>query len=991
MPPRSLRLLSIAVALSSLLMLVSASSAAAGIRFAAPGGTGVNPCNDSERPCSIFTAADAGAPGTSVMAGDEIILAPGNYSDTAGDLGPVGSAPIQLKEGVSLHGEAGQPRPVITLARPQGQATAALSVASNDTVSHIEIDTATAFVDIGIQGGIVEDLVARSSASGARVCNQIAGLLRDSVCLNTGPGGSALGLDGSATGSPTFGIELRSVTAVATGAGSAGLSFRFSGSSGHPSVVVTGIGVIARGAASDVRAEGLSVDPHTPGTGANVNVTLSNSDYKTITKTTDEGLGTAEVSPTGGATTNIEDAPLLAADGFHELAASPTVGKGTTDTASGTTDIDGQPRTVGLFADIGADELANSTATRLVCAPTALVLSAGDSATCTATVTDISASPAGPTGDVQFKTSGNGSFSENGVCNLAPAVEGRARCQLSYTPSQIDLGNHMITATYLGDEIHPQSEGHATIRIVRAIRFAAPGGTGRDPCNEADKPCSIFTAANEGEGAQPGDEVILAPGNYSDTAGDLGPGKTVSLKEGISLHGEAGQPRPVITLASGVPLGLLAFPEDTVSHIEIDSAVARNNFRAIGGTVEDVVSRSSARAGLACGGFGGTIRDSACLSSGLESVALLDIMESPLVSDTEVLRNVTAVATGSESEGMALDAASPDGSAVGSNFTVNASGVIARGTEEDVRAAAFAKSAIPGTGANLKVVFDHSDYVTTATETDGGEGTVRVTKAGSQTNIKAAPLFAADGFHELPGSPTVNAGATDELSGEADIDGQPRTIGSAADIGADELGQPTSTTVSCLPAVVAPGTASTCTATIADTAAEASAPGGTVSFTSDGQGRFANSGGCALAPAGAGKASCRLNYTTGAAGARTDKITASYPGDIRHEKSQGTAQVQTTAAPNTTAPNTTIKKRPRKKTAARQARFTFVADQAGSSFQCKLDRKPFKACRSPFKQRVKGGRHVFQVWAINPQGVADPTPAVFRWTVRKVKRHRRGA
>jgi hypothetical protein len=979
---RWLRLFSVALTVSGLLALAGAASAAAGIRFAAPGGTGANPCNDSGHPCSIFTAA---ADGQGVKSGDEVILAPGNYSDTAGDLGSAAGT-VRLKEGISLHGEAGQPRPVITLARPQGQVAAAFIVSPNDTVSHLEIDTATALVDISIQGGIVEDLIARSSASGAHTCIQFAGLLRDSACLNTGSGGFALGLDGDSTGSPSIALTLRNVTAVATGAGSAGLSFKFSGVNGQPSVAVIGKGVIARGAAGDVVAEGLSVNPQMPGTGAKVTVALSESDYKKIKTNTDGGGGSALVSPTGPATTNIEDEPLLDADGFHELAASPTVGKVTADSTSGATDIDGQPRTVGLFADIGADEFANSTATGVRCAPVALQV--GDEATCTATVTDVSAGPVIPTGSVEFKSNGDGNFSGGGVCDLASAPDGKALCHLSYTPTEIDSGNHEITANYIGDEIHPQSQGHATVRLVGSIRFAAPGGMGTDPCNEVDNPCSLFTAADETQGAEPGDEVVLTPGSYSDAAGDLGPDKSVLFKEGISVHGEAGQPRPVITLTSPASSGLLA-SEDTVSHIEIDTAVAAESIEAVGGTVEDVISRSSTAGGASCRAFGGTIRDSVCLSSGSKSDALAVTLQQGSTGGTEALRNVTAVATGSESTGLELTAVAPGASIPGPTFTVSASGVMARGTEHDVLARSLSSGA-PGSGPNMNAVFDHSDYASTATETDQGLGTAAITHAGTRTNIEATPLLAADGFHELPGSPTVNAGATDELSGETDIDGQPRTLDGAADIGADELGQPTEATVSCLPAAVTPGAAVTCTATITDTGTEASAPAGTVRFTSDGPGRFAAAG-CVLAPAATGKASCRLNYTTSAAGIRIDKVTASYPGDVRHEKSQGSTSLQIIAAPNRTAPKTTIKARPRKKTAVRRARFTFTADQSGSSFQCKLDRKPFRACRSPFTAKVRSGRHVFQVRAINPQGIADPSPAVFRWTVGKARRQRRGA
>ncbi len=81
------------------------------------------------------------------------------------------------------------------------------------------------------------------------------------------------------------------------------------------------------------------------------------------------------------------------------------------------------------------------------------------------------------------------------------------------------------------------------------------------------------------------------------------------------------------------------------------------------------------------------------------------------------------------------------------------------------------------------------------------------------------------------------------------------------------------------------------------------------------------------------------------------------------------------------APQTKISKHPRAKTALRVARFAFSSDQAGSTFQCKLDKAPFKSCRSPFKHKMKRGRHVFQVRAVNFAGAVDSTPAAFRWKV----------
>jgi len=80
-------------------------------------------------------------------------------------------------------------------------------------------------------------------------------------------------------------------------------------------------------------------------------------------------------------------------------------------------------------------------------------------------------------------------------------------------------------------------------------------------------------------------------------------------------------------------------------------------------------------------------------------------------------------------------------------------------------------------------------------------------------------------------------------------------------------------------------------------------------------------------------------------------------------------------------PKTKITKGPKKRTEKRKARFAFTSDEEGSTFECKVDKKPFKPCTSPKKVRVKPGRHVFKVEATDPGGNTDPTPAKRRWRV----------
>jgi glucose/arabinose dehydrogenase len=83
-------------------------------------------------------------------------------------------------------------------------------------------------------------------------------------------------------------------------------------------------------------------------------------------------------------------------------------------------------------------------------------------------------------------------------------------------------------------------------------------------------------------------------------------------------------------------------------------------------------------------------------------------------------------------------------------------------------------------------------------------------------------------------------------------------------------------------------------------------------------------------------------------------------------------------------PRTRIVKRPARRTGATTARFSFRSSQPGSRFRCRLDRGGFRGCRSPRAYRhLRPGRHAFRVYAVAPNGAADPTPAVFRWVLAR--------
>jgi hypothetical protein len=88
------------------------------------------------------------------------------------------------------------------------------------------------------------------------------------------------------------------------------------------------------------------------------------------------------------------------------------------------------------------------------------------------------------------------------------------------------------------------------------------------------------------------------------------------------------------------------------------------------------------------------------------------------------------------------------------------------------------------------------------------------------------------------------------------------------------------------------------------------------------------------------------------------------------------------ASPVASVPQTRILGGPGRESRHGAARFEFESDEPGSTFQCKLDGKPFRTCRSPRKYGgLAPGAHLFEVRAVDPGGNADASPAKRRFTV----------
>ncbi len=107
--------------------------------------------------------------------------------------------------------------------------------------------------------------------------------------------------------------------------------------------------------------------------------------------------------------------------------------------------------------------------------------------------------------------------------------------------------------------------------------------------------------------------------------------------------------------------------------------------------------------------------------------------------------------------------------------------------------------------------------------------------------------------------------------------------------------------------------------------------------------------------------------------------------------SSGCAPTPVTYVEDSLAPRTRITLAPGVKTRRRTAVFRFLdaTGDPGTTFLCKLDRRKWRACRTPRRfGRLRYGRHVVRVKAVDAAGNREPVGAKRRFKViRKARRH----
>ena len=116
-------------------------------------------------------------------------------------------------------------------------------------------------------------------------------------------------------------------------------------------------------------------------------------------------------------------------------------------------------------------------------------------------------------------------------------------------------------------------------------------------------------------------------------------------------------------------------------------------------------------------------------------------------------------------------------------------------------------------------------------------------------------------------------------------------------------------------------------------------------------------------------------------GSYTFRVQASDgPGNSSIATRSFSVQVPNPPPPPPSPPETTITKGP-KKTQKTRPKFKFTSSDPSATFQCKLDKRKFASCASPFKTpKLRPGKHMLQVRAVGAGGT-DPTPAVRKFRI----------
>jgi hypothetical protein len=342
-----------------------------------------------------------------------------------------------------------------------------------------------------------------------------------------------------------------------------------------------------------------------------------------------------------------------------------------------------------------------------------------------------------------------------------------------------------------------------------AVRYASPIGGVGDPCTDV-APCEIHTAI---ESAPMGETVIL-----KSTGADYNVGND-DISAGVNsmtIRGEPGQPRPTI-VSNGVPITTLGIfgTNSLLEHVRIDATGSGALLMVEGsdGTIvrdvylesdshsvaliqsDSILERAEVRAmppsaaGLDLRG-GALLRDSFVWSSGIAGGVAVNTG-----SGISEVRNATIVAAGSSADGFRTN------QTFGAPQNVSIVNTIIDAADRDIDLVDSGTGVISYTisNSNLNPAEVH----------DVPPDTVATLVPPNQDSTATPALLSnplMGDFHQMAGSPTRDAGVVDASTGPTDFDGEPRCMGAAPDIGADELTETPCGPGSAAPPASTPGT-----------------------------------------------------------------------------------------------------------------------------------------------------------------------------------------
>jgi hypothetical protein len=301
-----------------------------------------------------------------------------------------------------------------------------------------------------------------------------------------------------------------------------------------------------------------------------------------------------------------------------------------------------------------------------------------------------------------------------------------------------------------------------------------PTGSASPGCGTTVAPCE-FRWAVQTQAAE-NDTVVVHSGVYSSGGGH-------AITDNINVIGAPGEPRPLIKAAVGSVLQVHpATPSEiakTIRGIAFEGGSRALVLDRAGNYVLENVelrSRDQGSVALLLVNSGATIRNSILHGRGVDAVGLRADAVAPTTEEPVAVEGSTIVGEGAGLIAVTRGACT-NSVLLAPDLEVYMSNTIARGGTWDVYAQPQCGNG-PAPG-RIAFLFELVNWQTFG-DSLGNWDLVHV------NDQREPPLFSGPGLRQQPASPTVNAGSAALVTGETDVDGEPRTMGSAPDIGADE-------------------------------------------------------------------------------------------------------------------------------------------------------------------------------------------------------------